>query len=389
MFKENKVKKIFALGVALVFATGSALADYTMVVPQKPGGGTSVWASIVAKELEKYLGEKIDIKHIPGGRDIPGFNKFHNELQNDDKTIMVSHGGNGVAFLQESVDYNYADYDSVGLMNLNIIAGKRKGADMDNPSFAAGSGMVPEAFAMAQLICGPQPSVDAYTACFKEHVTWVPGMGGGERRLAFKRGELTGHRENPAAFKKHVQPLIDAGDAELWFHHGILQADGTHADDPNYAGFQFEKLYEKRWGVKPAGEMYDSYKLVKSFRDGMQKALWVRKGNPNTQALRDALEQVATNPESVAAIQKKVGKYDWVIGEAGNAHRDTLMTFITEPALKNLVKFNGDALGLKSVYKPELTGSTVAVVKHQAAETVENVKQSSTTIYDTVTGWFK
>ena len=34
---------------------------------------------------------------------------------------MVPHGGNGVAFLQENVDYNYADYDSVGLMNLNII----------------------------------------------------------------------------------------------------------------------------------------------------------------------------------------------------------------------------------------------------------------------------
>ena len=383
------MKKIFALGVALAFATGSALADYTMVVPQKPGGGTSVWASIVAKEMEKYLGEKIDIKHIPGGRDIPGFNKFHNELQNDDKTIMVSHGGNGVAFLQEEVDYNYADYDSVGLMNLNIIVGKRVGADMDKPSFAAGSGMVPEAFAMAQLICGPQPSVDAYVGCFAEHVTWVPGMGGGERRLAFKRGELTGHRENPAAFKKHVQPLIDAGDAELWFHHGILQADGTHADDPNYAGYQFELLYEKRWGQKPAGEMYDAYKLVKSFRDGMQKALWVRKGNPNTQALRDALNKVATTPESVAAIQKKVGKYDWVIGKAGNAHRDTLMTFITEPALKNLVKFNTEALGLKSVYKTALLKKQEPTLTEVVTKTADKVEEGSTKIWDTVTGWFK
>ena len=42
------------------------------------------------------------------------------------------------------------------------------------------------------------------------------------------------------AFKKHVQPVIDKGQARLWFHHGILQPDGSHADDPNYPGIQME-----------------------------------------------------------------------------------------------------------------------------------------------------
>lgn len=326
-------------------------ADYTFVVPQKPGGGTSVWAEIVAKELEPFLGEKIIIKHIPGARDIPGFNQFHNELQKDDKTVMVSHGGNGVSFLQENVDYNYADYDSVGLMNLNIIAGKRKGADMTKPSFAAGSGMVPEAFAMTMLICGPDKTVDEYVDCFKENVTWVNGMSGGERRLAFKRGELNGTRENPAAYKKHVESNPDA---ELWFHHGILQADGSHADDPNYPGYQIETLFKKRYGVAPSGEFYDAYKLVKSFRDGLQKALWVRAGNPNRDRLVDALTAMSQDATAVANIEKKVGQYQWVIGDDGNTMRDTLKTFITENALQNLVKFNTEALGLASTYKPEM-----------------------------------
>ena len=56
--------------------------------------------------------------------------------------------------LQEQVDYNYAEYDSIGLMNLNIIMGKVKGADMDKPKFAGTSGAVPEAFAIAMMICG-------------------------------------------------------------------------------------------------------------------------------------------------------------------------------------------------------------------------------------------
>lgn len=351
---EDIMKKLLMSAVVALFPF-TAMADYTFVVPQKPGAGTSQWTEIVVGELQKYLDEKIVISYNPGARDIPGFNKFHNELMADDKTVMVSHGGNGVAFLQENVDYNYADYDSIGLMNLNIIAGKTAGADMhDGVKFAAGSGMVPEGLAMTMLLCGPDMTVDQYVDCFKEKVTWVKGMSGGDRRLAFKRGELNGTRENPAAFKKHVGPAIEAGKAEVWFHHGILQADGTHDDDPNYPGLQFEILFEEQWKVPPSGPLYDAYKLVKSFRDGLQKAIWVRKGNPNAAVLRAALLEMSQNAESVANIEKKVGQYEWKIGTDGDNQRDTLMTFITPEALSTLVDFNTRAFGLKSVYKENL-----------------------------------
>jgi hypothetical protein len=342
------------MSLAMVLGmTSTASADYTFVVPQKPGGGTTVWTEIVAKELAPFLGEKIIIKTIPGARDIPGFNKFHNDLQKDDKTVMVSHGGNGVAFLQENVDYNYADYTSIGLMNLNIISGIRKDYKSgDKISFAAGSGMVPEAFAMTMLLCGPDLTMDQYAECFKKNVIWVAGMSGGERRLAFKRGELNGTRENPAAYKKHV---ASNPDAKVWFTHGILDANSaSHTDDPNYPNMQFEILFKNKYGVAPSGEFYDAYKLVKSFRDGMQKAIWVRKDNPNAQKLQDALTAMSKDATAIANIQKKVGKYEWKIGVDGNRQRDVLMTFITKDALRNLVKFNTEALGLKSVYKENL-----------------------------------
>ena len=342
------------MSLAMVLGmTSTASADYTFVVPQKPGGGTTVWTEIVAKELAPFLGEKIIIKTIPGARDIPGFNKFHNDLQKDDKTVMVSHGGNGVSFLQENVDYNYADYTSIGLMNLDIISGIRKDYKSgDKISFAAGSGMVPEAFAMTMLLCGPDLTMDQYAECFKKNVIWVAGMSGGERRLAFKRGELNGTRENPAAYKKHV---ASNPDAKVWFTHGILDANSaSHTDDPNYPNMQFEILFKNKYGVAPSGEFYDAYKLVKSFRDGMQKAIWVRKDNPNAQKLQDALTAMSKDATAIANIQKKVGKYEWKIGVDGNRQRDVLMTFITKDALRNLVKFNTEALGLKSVYKKNL-----------------------------------
>ena len=47
------LKKIIT---ALFIMTTTAMADYNLIVPQKPSGGTSVWAQIVVAEWEKHLG---------------------------------------------------------------------------------------------------------------------------------------------------------------------------------------------------------------------------------------------------------------------------------------------------------------------------------------------
>ena len=349
------IKLIPFLVSSLLLAATPAAADYIFVVPQKPGGGTSVWTEIITTQLEPFLGENIRIQYAPGARDVPGFNEWHNELQYNDKTVMVSHGGNGVAFLQENVDYDYSEYESIGLMNLNIITGIRNDTPITDIRFAAGSGNTPEAYAMTMLICGPDKTVEEYTKCFDENVIWVNGMSSGERRLAFLRGELNATRENPAAFIKHVIPEIEKDNVRVWFHHGILNAEtGEHDDDTNYPGYQFETLFEQHWGVAPSGDFYDAYKLVKSFRDGLQKALWINADSEYAAPLREALTAMANDPNSMDVIRAAVGDYEWVIGEAGNIHRDTLMSLVTKPALETLVEFNTTALGLASVLKLEL-----------------------------------
>jgi len=353
-------KKIIALG--LMLSSSIALADtFTFISPQKPGSGTSQWTDIVVKELRKHMpGDTLNVRYFPGARDIPAINAFQEELRYDNNNIVVSHGGNGVSFLQEpTAKYKYGDWDSIGMMNLNIINAKSKDFNPYEKSFwssnkvkfAASSGRVPDAMGMTLLLCGPGKSVEEYGACFKENVNWVKGMKNGERRLAFKRGELNADRENPAAYKKHIMPNEKS---ELWFHHGILQADGSHGDDINFPGYQVEILFEKMYGVKPEGDFYNAYKLVKSFRDSLQKAMWVNKNNPNRDKLVAALTKMSNDAESIKAIQKKVGKYDWVIGDAGNKQRDTLMSFITEDALTDLVKFSKETLDVNATVKSDL-----------------------------------
>ena len=72
--------------IALVLMTTTALADYNLIVPQKPSGGTSVWAQIVVAEWEKHLGEKINLIYKPGARDQLGPNEFQNKLFKRHKT---------------------------------------------------------------------------------------------------------------------------------------------------------------------------------------------------------------------------------------------------------------------------------------------------------------
>jgi len=348
------IKKTIA-GLTLALIATAAMADYKMIVPQGPGQGTSIWANIVAKHLEKHLGEKIVIQHIPGAKDIPGFNEFHNKLRTDDKTIMVSHGGNGISYLVDRVDYDYKHYDSIGMQNLNIIIGRKSALDVkkDTVKLAGGSGLEADGMAIAMLVCGNLPSKEAYFECWGKRVVWVNGISGPERRLAFERGELNTTRETTASWIKHYANLPDN---KLWYHHGVLNLKtGRQGDDINFPkGYQFEDVFKQLHGQAPKGEFYEAYSLSRNFRDVLQKALWVNKGNPNTEKLRTALRKMLADKEAMAALEVETGKYEWIVGADGNKVVDTLRKNVTEKKLQTLVYWHDNAYKFKSEYKPEL-----------------------------------
>jgi len=336
----------FITSLVLLFAT-AASADYTMIVPQKVGGGTDVWARIVAKELEQKLGERIVIRNIPGINDVPGFNEFHNKLRKDPKTIMVAHGGNAESFLTQKVDYNYFEYEPIGLMNLTIVVGKRNDVDLTKGiKFAAGSGMNPDVMAITLLMCEPGKTMQDYLQCYRDKITYVKGMGGGERRMAYLRGELNVTRESTAAYFKHSRKVPQNQD---WFSHGVLDiTSGQVKGDSNFESISFQEVYEKKWGKKPSGEFYDAYLLVKMYRDALQKSLWMDKGNTNAQKVSSALQAVVDDKEALDRIYQKTGKYEWIIGKDVDKVTAALQKLTTPKALENLLWFLSNGVGQKT-----------------------------------------
>jgi hypothetical protein len=281
-------KLVIAALVALGMTVSSlpVMADFTFIVPQKPGSGTSVWTAIVAGELEKHLGEKIKIVNIPGANDIPGFNKFHNDLQHDDKTVMVSHGGNGVSYLVDPVDYDYYQYDPIGMMNLTIINGHSPGF---NPytgiiKFSAGSGMNPDMMAHILLKGGPDLTMAQAEEIFASQYKYIKGMSGGDRRLSFQRGgELNVTRESTAAYNKYYNGKEFS---KVWFSQGVFdRSTGKSGDNPNHPGMHFDAVFERTWGEAPKGEMYDAYRLAQTFNDALQKSIWIQKESPRKAVL--------------------------------------------------------------------------------------------------------
>jgi|TARA_R110000782_G_scaffold98827_1_gene184298 hypothetical protein len=343
-----------------LFASCNSFATYTFIVAQEPGGGTSLWANIVAMHLEKHLGEKIVIRHIPGARDIPGFNEFHNKLRFDDKTVMVSNGQNAESYLVEDVKYNFADYEPIAGMNLTSVNSYLAEFDPYDASkkltFSYGPGHNIDAMSFVLLMCGNLPTMNAYLACYRERMIYIKGMDGSSRRLAFLRKELNVTRETTVAHIKHVQPLIANQTVKFWFSQGITDLKtGRVVADPNFPAMgSFEQAYIAKWGKKPSGSLFNAYMIAKQYRDVLQKALWMNKGNPNAAKVKSAVAAMLNDPDAVKALQADSGNYQWILGQDLTNAIANLNTQLTEQNLKDLVFWEKEAFDVNAQFKPLL-----------------------------------
>jgi len=337
--------------IILFCACNLALADMTVVVPSATG-----WPTVVIPELAKALGEPIRSEIIQGARDIPAGNKWAEKYRYDDSYMWYSNGGQAEAYLLEDVKFNFNDYEPILAQNQTIIVSYNKTQDpyKNIIKFAAGSGMNPDAMAITMMVCGPLPKMADYLDCFRKHVIYVRGMKNSETALGFIRGELNVTRENPFLYKQQIEPLAFN---QTWFSAGLMDIKtGKLISDTNFPKGQstFNEAYKAKWGKDPSGEFYDAWLLVKSYRDVLQKVIWVNKNNPNKDRLIAAARKMIADPESQQIITSRVGAYPWLVGDEVRQAQKRLDSMLTITALKNLVVWTNDAYGIQAIIKPEI-----------------------------------
>lgn len=341
--------RIFTVFFALVFSASVFAGDtYRMVVPDVPGSGASVWATAVTKQLNKYTDKPIVLEHIPGHRNTPGVNKFHNTLRFDNDYMLMTVGSNASNVLVEKVDYDYAQYDAIGGENLDIIVGRLKSYNFDSTLVWGNSAGLVDTLGMALYLCGNLKTTDEYVACWRAKAKWVNGVGSRDQKLYVLRGEYNVYRDSPAAWNKHWAKE-DAG--TLWYTNGIYStAKKTNIPNPNFdASFFFPEVFKKKWGAYPRGEFYESYRALTITNNALQRVLWVNRGNPNRDKLVTALRKVLADPECMEGLNKDLGgSYAWTVGTDVDAIVKTVYGEVKDSNKKQIATWYREALGQSS-----------------------------------------
>ena len=364
------MKKLLATVALAVAMTSTAMAEtFTLQYPASPGkGGTAFWGDTVMAELNKKLekyGHNIVPRYLDGQRGKKSLKTYAKEGVNDPTVMVIAHGGNGEGFLLEDVGgFDYRKYDPVVVMNTNIWVSINEGVDYTKEiiKFPAtgGTGFAADIVAIGLLMCGPEvnANVDDYLACTDERLRFIPGFkGGGARRTAFNVGQLDATRDTPQSSLMAYGDRYDAGEARLWFAHGIVDGKGSVYGDANApAGAQsFNEVYEAEWGVAPSGPVYDAYRAFQGYRDGFQKTIWTAPNSPYKADIDAAVADMLADPEAMARLDEKLGDFPWLAGDEVQAHSDYLFSLITEERLETLVVLAKEVFKYKDAYvKTEL-----------------------------------
>tara|TARA_B100000085_G_scaffold61124_1_gene53973 strand:- start:3652 stop:4677 length:1026 start_codon:yes stop_codon:yes gene_type:complete len=322
------MKFILTLVASLLFTVTSAMAEYRLVVPSPKGTGTAIWADVVAAELEKYLGERVIVENIKGGKGNVGLETFNTKYKDDPKTILLAHGGNANAWLIENVNWSFKNWEPIMIQPYNITTTIKSDFDWQNEklNLADCSGCVPETLGWTLLIGW-------------DNINFVRKMSAGDAKQAWLRGDFNYIREPASRHIKNTLPMVEGGEALRLFNHGMFTPNNGFVQDPNWPDTPMvTDLYKDTFGKDPSGDVYEAYILSAVWRDGLQKGLFMHPG-ANTEAVVDAFERMMANEDSRKYLISKLGDYPMYFGEESNIIMDSLYGYVTKERLKLLVDF--------------------------------------------------
>jgi hypothetical protein len=322
------MKYILTAIMTLFLTVGTAMADYRLVVPSPKGTGTAIWGDVVAAELEKYLGERVIVENIKGGKGNVGLETFNTKYKDDPKTILLAHGGNANAWLIEDVNWSFKDWEPVLVQPYNITTTVASDWDWKNETLnlADCSGCVPETLAWTMLKGW-------------DNINFIRKMSAGEAQQAWLRGDFKYIREPASRHIKNTAPMVEEGEAVRLFNHGMFTPDNGFVQDYNWPDTPTAvDLYTKEFGKEPKGPVFEAYILAAVWRDGLQKGLFMHPG-ANTAEVINAFERMMANDESRAYLVSKLGDYPMYFGDESNIIMDSLYKYVTKERLTYLTDF--------------------------------------------------
>ena len=328
------------VGVLLAVSPRAAPAtDFTIILPQKAGGGTALFGTEFTAEMSKVMGTRIRWVFIPGQDQVKGPNVFHRDYK-DDEGAMVAIGDGLSWLINPLAQYDFSEWEPIVIQPSNIAIFGRPGFEKDIRWAGGHIAQLPDIMAAAQI-------------WGMENITYVPGYKGQAGRMAYLRGELNLARGNVKYFLKAIKAYVEKGESTLLFHHGLWNPKtGSYDDDPNLDAPTFRDFYRSKFGSFPSGPLYDAYKLALRFRGPLQ-GIFVHKGNPNKDRLIEAVRKVLADPEAKARLVKIVGDYRFLVGKEASDYMEALYATVEEEPLRLVVDWAAGPAKFQAVFKPD------------------------------------
>jgi tripartite-type tricarboxylate transporter receptor subunit TctC len=317
-----------AIGLAVPASADVSFEGKTIewIIPFSAGGGSDTWARFNAPLLGKYLpgNPTVVVVNEPGGGSTKGTNLFAARAKPDGLTILGTSGSTQFPYLlgDPRVRYEYADWEIV-------MAAPTGGVVYTSPSTGVTGPDDIAKLAGQKLVYASQgaTSLDLVPLLgFKlmgldvQHVFGFKGRGDG--RLAFERGETNIDYQTSSAYIKNVQPLVETGAAVPLFSWGALDEDGNLVRDPTFPDLpSFAEAYEKLKGQAPSGPEYDAYFAFFTAGFPAQKMVFLPKGTSQdiVDAYQNAITEMKSDPDYLAAKEAVLGTYEQVTGKAADS----------------------------------------------------------------------
>lgn len=301
-------------------------ADFTgktieFVVPASEGGGTDIWARILAPLLEQRLpgNPVIIVRNVPGGASINGGNYFQNNAKPDGEMAFALAGSTimGYLFADERVQFELANW-------IPVLASPMGTVVYGSPSLGiAGPDDLPK-LAGQRLVYGSReatgtdlPMLLAFDMLDLEIVPVFGIQGRSDGRLGFERGEFNIDRQTAIPYLQSVVPLVEAGTAVPLFSFGVFDAAGELQRDPNFPEIpHFGEAYQLVKGEAPSGPQWEAWKTFMAAGYGVSKALVLPEGTPDdiVTAYADAVASIMGDPAAVEQLRAEIGDYEQGIG---------------------------------------------------------------------------
>jgi hypothetical protein len=325
-------------GIALAAATApgaNAAVDLkgkkvTVIVPFAEGGGSDIYARMMAPYFEKYLpgNPKILVLNRPGGGGTTGAVYFEQKAKKDGTWVLTlsTSTASNYALGDPRAKFKLEDFipiilsprgitqygrNNLGLQDVSDLKGKIEKLRGYEPKQLSFGGKTPTSGDLALRIALSLLGVE---------VNSVWGLGGnGPMALGFERGEFTLSYDNTLAYLKGRKHMIESGMAVPIYTFGNYDENGKLTADPALPDVpHFAEVYKAVHGKEPSGAGFEAWKAMMGVSVSMSKSLLLpaNASKDVVEAWREAARKMLQDPEYLAKAKEETGPYPQIVGDA-------------------------------------------------------------------------